>query len=373
MARGIGGGGGGHSSGSHSFGGGSFRSSSHSFGGSSFRSSSSSHRSTSSFGGGSYRGGSRGNYYGGPRNYHRSDYYRGPGYRGSGYRRSSSSGCGGCLSSIVILIIVFALAASMGSKSNSQRNSASSKQGLGRTKYTGAVDSSKGYYIDDSVPVDGEIYIDNSNKNYLIKGFSEFYNDTGVFPFLYVIDDYPAESEYTGYANYEEKLYDDLFNACPGNLLFVYIGNEQTFYTAAGNATGEIVDAESFEVIQADILSEWGENDLAKTFGYGLSAAGNRIMAESKAQKVMKSNNHKVIIALISAAGVIVVILVSKNWWEKKKQKEKEEDERLERILKQPLKTFGDSKMDDLTDKYDKTGSAVNNNYYSNNDDKGTL
>lgn len=370
MARSIGGGGGGHSS-SHSFGGGRSSGGSHSFGSSSFRSSShsSGHRSIggSSFSSGrsynSYRPSSRGprrtgGYYGGP------TYYGGPRRRGG----SSSAGCGGCLTSVsMFIIILILLAAFGGTKGNGK--SYNSKQGLGRTKYTGAVDSSKGYYLDDSTPYEGEVYIDKGNERYLISGFSEFYNDTGVYPFLYVVDDYPNKSEYEGFNNYEEKVYDDLFGDCAGNLLFIYVGNEQVFYTAAGNGTGEIVDAESFEVIESNILSKWSEDDLAKTFGYGLSAAGNRIMAESKAQTVMKSNKHKVSITLIVVAGGIVVILIGKNWWEKKKKIQKEEDERLEKILKEPLKKFEDGTLEGLSTKYDKT--PVSSEKSGNSDNKG--
>ena len=368
MGRSIGGGGGGHSSSSHSFGGGRSSGGSHSFGGSSFRSSShsSSHRSIggSSFSSGrsysNYRPSSRGS----RRPY---GYYGGPAYYGGSRRRGgSSAGCGGCLTSVALFFIIFILIASFGGTKGNGK-SYNSKQGLGRTKYTGPVDSSKGYYLDESKPYQGEVYIDKGNERYLISGFSEFYNDTGVYPFIYVVDDYPAKSEYEGFNNYEEKVYDDLFGDCGGNLLFVYVGNEQAFYTAAGNATGEIVDAESFEVIESNILSRWSEDDLAKTFGYGLSAAGNRIMAESKAQTVMKSNKHKVSITLIVVAGGIVVVLIGKNWWEKKKKIQKEDDERLEKILKEPLKKFDDGTLEGLSTKYDKAPAASSDK----SDDKG--
>ena len=74
----------------------------------------------------------------------------------------------------------------------------------------------------------------------------------------------------------------------------------------------------------------------------------------------MKSNKQKVYIAFIVVAGGILVIIISKNWWEKKKKLQKEEDERLEKILKEPLKKFEDGTLEGLSTKYDKTPEASN-------------
>jgi hypothetical protein len=263
-------------------------------------------------------------------------YYGGPGTppppRRGGYR----SGCGSIISTLVILIIVIAIVFS-----NLSFGGSGSNQKLNRDKYTGDVDSSQGYYIDDSEGT--EKFIDKTNEATLISGFKTFYNRTGVFPFLYIAESKPDASEYAGYDTYEDMLYETLFNS-EGNVLFVYIADEDNFYTAAGYNTTGIIDDESLTLIYRQIDSRWSSGDVAIAFGDGLAAASKNIMA--------KSNTRVIVIAIIAGVVVIVVINVCFKWWKKKKEVEKEQAEQLEKILDTPLETFG-TDMSDLTQKYD--------------------
>lgn len=357
MARSMGGGrsgGGSHGGGGRSMGGGS-RSGSRSFsGGGRSRSSSSSSggpRRMSGSGGG-YGGGPRpgGGYGGGPRpgGYGGPHHHGGPGmppppprryyYRGGRRYYASRGGGGGCASifayMIIMMIIIIALFSSAVGKAGSGSNAK-----LNRDKYTGDVDRSQGYYEDTCV----EKFIDRSNEQTLISGFKEFYNKTGVFPFLYVIENTPDKSEYSGYDTYQDMIYEQLFDS-EGNLLIVYIAEEDDYYFAAGFNTGEIIDETSINVICDKVNGYWYTGDLAKAFGDGLEDASKNIMA--------KSNGRVIGIVVVVAISVIILANMLIKWWKAKKAQDNKEQEDLEKVLNTPLDTFG-SDINDLASKYD--------------------
>ncbi len=360
MARSLGGGGGSHSfgGGSRSFGG-SHSSGSRSFGGFHASSGSSSTRRVSS--GSSHH--SSGSFYGGglpprPPRYGRSYYrrgYSGPVIinNGGGAPMGGGTGCsGGCLKTalwfflIVAIVGILASFVKMRDSSPSSYNTSNSS-GYGCTKYTGEVDKSHGYWEDHST---GEPWIDGSNKRYLEEGFESFYNETGVWPYLYVTDKYGSSGSF---ATYEEAIYDELFGNCPGNLLFVFIGNEESYYIAAGTGNGDVINNKTIEVFQNKINKYWSNGDLGYIFGKALEDAGKQLMKEEKTQLLAKDNFKKIMIVLIIAAGVVIVLIIAMSWWQKKKKAQKEEDERLEQILSQPLSTFGNVELNELGKKYD--------------------
>ena len=250
------------------------------------------------------------------------------------YSRSSGGGCASLLAYLIVLGIIFIalFTSSMGSGSSSNPK-------LNRDKYTGSVDSSHGYYEDTCV----EKFIDHTNQATLIAGFKEFYNKTGVFPFLYVVENTPSPSEYEGYDTYQDMVYEQLFDS-EGNFLMVYIAQEDNWYYAAGYNIGEIVDETSLKVIDNKINSYYDTGDMAKAFGNGLRDASKNIMAKSNARVIG-------VVLVISVAAIIIVAMVIK-WWKKKKEQDNKEQEDLEKILNTPLETFG-SDVNDLAQKYD--------------------
>ena len=366
MARSLGGGGGsfGGGGGSRSFGG-SHSGGSRSFGGFHAGSGSGSTRRVSS-GGSSSRGSSyrrSGSYYGGglpprpPRPYYGRSYrrgYSGPVIinNGGGGVPTGTGGCGGgCLKTFLWIFLLAAIIGIIFSAIRMRDGSPSSystnNSGYGCTKYTGEVDKSHGYWEDNSK---GEPWIDSSNSRYLEEGFESFYDETGVWPYLYVTDKYGNKGNF---GTYEEAVYDQLFGNCPGNLLFVFIGDEESYYIAAGTGNGDVVNSKTIEVFQNKINKYWSNGDLGKIFGSAMKDAGKQLMKEQETQLLAKDNFKTIMIVLISAAGVVIVLLIAMSWWKKKKQAQKEEDERLEQILSQPLSTFGNTELHDLGKKYD--------------------
>ena len=364
MARSLGGGGGSSSGGgSRSFGG-SHSGGSRSFGG--FHAGSSSTRRVSS--GSSYHGSSG---FGGglpprpPRYYGRS--YYGRSYRrsyvgspiivnnGTGGYTGPTASAGGCVKTFLWLFLIAAIIGIVFSavrmRSGGTSSYTTSDKGYGCEKYTGAVDDSKGFWEDHA---SGEAWIDNSNKKYLEEGFDDFYQETGVWPYLYIVDSYGDKGSFS---TYEERVYDELFGDCPGNLLFVFISNDESYYIAAGTGNGDVVNSRTIEVFTNKINRYWTDSsmngDLAKIFGKALSTAGKQLMKEQTTQLMAKNNFKVIMIVMIIMATIIIVLLIVMHWWKKKKQAQKEEDERLEQILSQPLSTFGNAELHDLGKKYD--------------------
>ena len=300
MARSLGGGGGSggggrsfggfSSGGSRSFGG--FKAG----GGSSTRRVSSGHSSSGGYGGGLFGGGLPPRP---PRTYYRRSYRRGYSSGpiiinnggGGGYVSSGSgAGCATTVLWIFLILIVVGVILSFMRVRNSDSNSYSTNDsGYGCTKYTGEVDTSHGYWEDTSK---GEPWIDNSNKKYLEEGFEDFYQETGVWPFLYVTDNYGDRGDYS---TYEERIYGELFGDNPGNLLFVFIVNDESYYIAAGTGNGDVVNTKTIDVFQNKINRYWTDSsvngDLAKIFGKALSTAGKQLMKEESTRLLARANN----------------------------------------------------------------------------------
>lgn len=235
---------------------------------------------------------------------------------------------------MILVVILLAFMSVRGSISGSNKK-------LNREKYEGAVDSSQGYYLDDSDPSKGK-FIDNGNEKTLISGFKNFYSRTGVFPFLYVAENLP--SQYSTPQDYIDALYEQLFKE-EGNLLILYIAEKDDYYYACGYNVGEVIDEESLNLISDRVNAKWSSGDLAKAFGKGLDDASVQIMA--------KSNARVIGMTIVIAIAAIVIILILYKWWQKRIAQKNKEQEDLERTLNTPLETFGQSPIDELANKYD--------------------
>ena len=165
------------------------------------------------------------------------------------------------------------------------------------------VDKSHGFWQDDSV---GEKWIDETNYRELEDGFLDFFNETGVWPFLYVTDKYGSGGDFN---TFEEAIYDMLFGDCPGNLLFVFIGDEECYYIAAGTGTGDVVNSSTIELFQQRINKYWSNGDLAYIFGHALSDVGKTLNKSTKTESLAKSNRRSMIVFLC-VLGVAIVMAI---------------------------------------------------------------
>ena len=281
------------------------------------------------------------------------------GYSG-GRRRSSRSrasyGGGGCASVIgyfFVIFVVLAILSSIGKLGFGSTSDGTSDVKLNKEKYTGEVYTARGYYEDHC---SGEKWIDGTNESKLTSGMKSFYQKTGVFPFLYIIDSVPGGNSETNIRAYEENLYTELFsdrsgNVVEGNLLILFISDIEDYYMINGLNINDVIDSAATNVIKEKINARWSNGDLAYIFGDGLDAAGRSIMAKSNARVIA-------IVALI-VAGVVGIIIILFKWWKARTAQKNKEQEDLERILSKPLDTFGNQEMVDLQKKYEQQKTSL--------------
>ena len=185
-------------------------------------------------------------------------------------------------------------------------------------------------------------------------GLKDFYNATGVQPYLVITDQINGDYNPTGDEvwNYANQLYDKLFTD-EGHMVFVFQcedGGVDYMMAACTGAQAKTVldDAEALEILYDYVDSYfWSDRDEDEMFADAFRDAGERIMDTqmSTAQ----------VVAIV--VGVIIVVVVIYFIIKAVVQRGKEKAEETERILNTPVDKLGDSVIDDLKDKYD--GSEV--------------
>lgn len=341
MARGGGrsGGGrssGGRSSGSRSSGGhraGRSSSSGRSRSSSSFGSSS---RSSFSGGFGSRPGGSYGGGYRPPR-----PSYRPPVHYGGGYHRPTTyrSGNSGCLPTVLAFVIVMVIVLLVFFSSGNGGFSDVPASTVNREKVNTGVAFTNDCIVDEAGWIDDE--------SYLSRGLQDFYNKTGIQPFIYIKaydPDLRTDEQKEEYAvNWYETNIDN-----EGTFLYVYFEEQDDYgdgYMCYVNGTEitTVMDAEAIDIFWAYIDSVWESSmDDEDMFIHVFTKTADRIMDKSTTGADV---GKWVVIAIVVIAAGVIVIKVMKT----KRQHEKEANEETERILNTPL---GNTTTDDLADKY---------------------
>lgn len=351
MARG---GGGGRSSSHHSSGGGHRSSSHHSSGGSRGGS-------RGGFSGGYSRGTGHGGYGGGPRPggpgpHHGPHYGPGPHYYGGRPYRRRSSGCGSLAALIMVIIIVsFAFMRTVFISSCAAVAGCAS----GGVNISGTTSSKEREKLDrEYVNFSNQWYTDELGwieyENDLISGMEHFYEETGIQPYLYLVDANGTMSQ-TEMDEFAEKAYDNLFTD-EGHMLVLYFSCkddspwvvEGDLILITGQATELIMDDEAQKIFWStyDYYYEDGDLSIEEFYGNTFKTAGDKIMAGPIPWRT-------VMIVAVVVVGVVVVVVVLVKWWKARTKQKNKEQEDLERMLDKPLETFGDSKLNDLKDKYD--------------------
>lgn len=291
--------------------------------------------------GGSFGGGrpSGGGFRTGPIFINNSRRYYGGGGGGhnSGGNGGKNSGCG-TLAAIfaVILIFVIVLSVLMGglpAGGNIQKST------VAREKLPASAVTETAYYTDE----DGSWF---SNKAELENGMKQFYRDTGVQPYLYVLPNGQTASvkELTAFA---EELYPQLFTD-EGHFLLVFCDDNRGSYNCgyvAGSAAKTVMDGEALAIL-ADYLDRY-YNDYSiseeEIFSLTFEKTGERIMTVTKSPVV------PVAVCIV----VVVVAVLAFITLKKRREQREREQKRAEEILKTPLEKFGDQDVEDLAKKYE--------------------
>jgi uncharacterized membrane protein len=271
---------------------------------------------------------------------------------GGGYgrgRRGSSRGSGGmgCLGGagclivaivfifLVVIALVFSFSSGPGS-SGAVTASTIQREALPR----GAVNETA-YYTDELG------WIGNSTT--LTTGMKNFYQQTGVQPYLFITDNIdgshrPTEAEAEQFAF---RTYDELFTDEAHLLLifFEYQDNYRTWYMA-GSQAKTVLDNEAMNILLDYVDKHYYNQSLTdeQMFSKAFNDAATRIMT------VTSSPWIPVFIIL----GLLAILLVAFLWWRSHKKQQNLEAEQAQKILETPLQTFGESDAENRAKKYDK-------------------
>lgn len=267
--------------------------------------------------------------------------FRPPVILGGGSRAGGGCGClsgAGILFFLILVLIVFGNLGggnSGGSGSGGVTASTVRREALPK----GSVNET-GYYTDQLGWV--------RNQTVLTAGMKNFYEKTGVQPYLYLTDAIngshdPTDEEVQQFAY---AAYDRLFTDEAHFLLifFEYQGRYHTWYLS-GTQAKTVMDTEATDILLDYVDRYYGYGNLTEDemFSRAFNDAGDRIMTV----------NRSPWIPLWIILSVLALVFLAYLWWNRSRQQKNTESERVEKILNTPLETFGSSEADDLAKKYE--------------------
>ncbi|WP_294562587.1 hypothetical protein [uncultured Traorella sp.] len=196
------------------------------------------------------------------------------------------------------------------------------------------------------------------NRNVLIDGLEDFYADTGIQPYVVMInysDDYWNGSSFDATAadNYLETLYEERFTD-EGHFIFAYFSclndseyeMEGEFRYLSGYAADSIMDNEAISILWGNFEKNYYDTSLSieEMIGDTFKDTGESIMSRP-------TNGWDVMKIVVIAGGAVLIVFIIYKIIKSKHQREKEKEEYTKEILDKPLETFG-TDTSDLEEKY---------------------
>lgn len=260
-------------------------------------------------------------------------------YGGGSYRHGWGPGAG-IATVVVLVIILMVLFSYIFSVGGASAGSSIQRSTYEREKLPASAVTETAYYTDE-----GGWF---SNRAQLESGMRQFYEDTGVQPYLYLLENgsVTSVSELTDMA---EEMYPQLFTD-EGHFLLVFCDDGYGSYNcgyAVGSQAKTVMDDEAIAIL-ADYLDRY-YNDYSiseeEIFSKTFADTGERIMTVTKSPLP---------VIAVCVAVVVVAVLVFITLKKRREQREREQ-QRAEKILNTPLEKFGDQAVEDLADKYEDT------------------
>jgi uncharacterized membrane protein len=265
------------------------------------------------------------------------------------HHHHGSGGCGGCagfsslfaviLVLLVILLVIFAVQDFIPGSGGSGGVTRSTVQREALPR--GSVVET-GYYTDELNWI--------QNRTTLTAGMRNFYQRTGVQPYLYITDNIngsasPSVSEAEAFA---QALYDELFQD-EAHLLVIFFEPRPSYYHTwylAGRQAKAVLDDEAMDIL-LDYIDRYYYHDRyneEQFFSMAFDDASKRIMAVTRSPWIP-----------VMTFGILALIgFLAFTWWKKHKEQKNREAEQNERILNSSLDTFGgDDAAADLAKKYE--------------------
>ncbi|WP_296010885.1 hypothetical protein [uncultured Adlercreutzia sp.] len=256
--------------------------------------------------------------------------------------KSPNSGCGTIFIIVAAFFLVVFLFMALGSGGCTTSSVAAST--VERTALAPGQAQETGYFTDE----DGDWV---HNTAVLQKGMRHFYEETGVWPYVYILPNgsVTSTSQLTDMA---QQLYTQLFSD-DTHFLLVFCDNNQGGFNAgywAGSSARTVMDDEAAEVLADYLWKHYQDYNISEeeVFSNAFADTADRIMSVTPSPWPIVAGCAAVIIV-----AVVVFVLVRR-----RQQAKQREAERMEQILNTPLETFEDSALDDLEKKYADASSA---------------
>lgn len=255
--------------------------------------------------------------------------------------KSTNSGCGTLFIIVAAFILVVVLGLALfGGGCTADSVAASTVE---RTALAPGTAQETGYYTDE----DGD-WIHNTAV--LQKGMRYFYEETGVWPYVYILPNGSVTST-AQLTDMAQQLYGQLFTD-DAHFLLVFCDNNQGGFNAgywAGSSARTVMDDEAAEIL-ADYL--WVNYQDApseeEVFSHAFADTADRIMTVTPSPWPV----------VAVAVAVIIIVIVVFVLVRRRQQAKQREAERMEQILNTPLETFEDASLKDLEKKYAEASSA---------------
>lgn len=251
--------------------------------------------------------------------------------------QNGGSGCGMSVASalVLVVVIVIVIAVAFGGFSCSSSNVEAST--VQREALPAGSVQETGYYTDDG----GWI----SSPSTLEAGMRQFYQETGVQPYLCILPN-GATTSTQELSQYAQQLYGQLFQD-EGHFLLVFCDNNMGSYACGywiGAQAESVLDDEAITILSQYLDRYYYDTSLSEEelFSETFASTADRIMEVTPSPVVPVA----VCIAVIVVVGGVIVIVRHRT------KAKAEEQRRQQEILNTPLETFGDGKIDDLAEKY---------------------
>ena len=182
-------------------------------------------------------------------------------------------------------------------------------------------------------------------------GMRRFYDETGVWPYLYILPNGTSAST-EELAQYADRLYEELFTD-DAHFILVFCDDGNGSFNAGyavGSQAKTVMDAEAVSVL-ADYLDRYYRDQglsEEQIFSKAFADTGARIMTVTKSPVVPLAICAAVIVAVIAIALLI----------KRQRDQRERESQRMEQILNAPLEKFGDHETESLARKYESANAA---------------
>lgn len=251
--------------------------------------------------------------------------------------QGGGSGRGVSAASVLVLVVVVVIVVAVAFGGFSCGSSSIEASTVQREALPAGSVQETGYYTDDG----GWI----SSPSTLEAGMRQFFEETGVQPYLYILPN-GASSSTQELSQYAQQLYSQLFQD-EGHFILVFCDNNAGSYSCGywiGAQAESVLDSEAITILSQYLDRYYYDTSLSEEelFSETFASTADRIMEVTPSPVVPVAACIAVIVVV---GGVVFVVRY-------RAKAKAEEQRRQQEILNTPLETFGDSAIEDLAEKY---------------------